>query len=344
MSLLSRIALPSVLSGIVFSASIHAQSANILLYHHIADDTPHSTSTTTAQFAEQLDHFEEQGYKIIGLEEMVHRIQTGEALNEKSLALTFDDGFVSVCENAYPELKRRGLPFTVFVSTAPVDKGYTGYCNWQQLKEMSKNGATIANHTTDHGYLVRSSLNDAHWLQNAKDSINKAQQRIKEEIGTAPMLFAYPYGEYNNELKHWVSEQGYIAFGQQSGSIGLNSDWQALPRYNAAGNYGSVNSLRHKINAHPLPLNYSELPDPVTQQRQPTMTVNLLPSKDAYYPHLRCYINGQALEPNWLSDTSFSVIPQQPLGNGRHRVNCTAPHRNGSPFYWLSQQWLVMAE
>jgi peptidoglycan/xylan/chitin deacetylase (PgdA/CDA1 family) len=324
------------------SAGAHAQSLNILLYHHVAEQTPHSTSTRLIQFQNQLDHFLGQGYDIVDLEKATRQIQQGKALSKKSLALTFDDGFSSVCDLAYPELKKRGLPFTVFVTTDPIDKGYPGYCSWSQLKEMSANGATIANHTTNHAHLVSDALSNGDWFNQVKTNINHAQSTIERQIGTAPMLFAYPYGEYNNPLKEWLDEQGYISFGQQSGSVGTSSDFQALPRFNAAGNYASLTSLRNKITASPLPFDYTTLPDPLTTNNQPSVTVTLQPSNEAYYPHLQCFFNGKPIEVEWLSTTTFSAMPPTPQSNGRHRLNCTAPHRNGSPYYWMSQQWLIV--
>ncbi|MCK6264428.1 polysaccharide deacetylase family protein [Vibrio sp. ZSDE26] len=326
----------------LLATPVMAAPLNVMLYHHIADDTPHVTSTTVSDFVAQLDHFEEQGYEIVKLEEAVQQFRQGKTLDEKSLALTFDDGFASVCDTAYPELKKRNLPFTVFVTTDPIDKGYSSYCTWEQLKEMADNGVTIANHTLDHTHLVNNAFNDENWFEAATGNIESAQNRIIDEIGYAPMIFAYPYGEYNNDLKTWLDERGYTSFGQQSGSIGVSSDWQALPRFNAAGNYASIESLRHKITASPLPLNYAVLADPLTTDSQPTLTVELLPSREAYYPHLQCFLNGQPTVIDWHSETGFSVTPSNGLSNGRHRVNCTAPHRDGSPFFWMSQQWLVV--
>ncbi|WP_051333234.1 polysaccharide deacetylase family protein [Aliagarivorans marinus] len=332
------------LLGTSFAPLAMASSLNVMLYHHVDDHTPHSTSTRWDDFIAQLDHFEEQGYQVLDLADAIKQLQAGQALPEKSVALTFDDAFVSVCERAYPELKRRGMPFTVFVATDPIDKGYQNYCSWEQLRELADDGVVIANHTMDHDYMVRDAFTNEAWFEQAKANVEGAQQRIKQQLGSAPMLFAYPYGEYNDQLKAWIAEQGYIAFGQQSGSIGETSDWQALPRFNAAGNYASVSSLRLKFTARPLALDYSALPDPLTQQRQPLLSVELQPSSEAHYPHLQCYLNGQALELNWHSPLHFDVTPPEALGNGRHRVNCTAPHRNGSPYYWLSQQWLVVDE
>ncbi|WP_264877227.1 polysaccharide deacetylase family protein [Vibrio agarivorans] len=327
---------------LMLTSAANADALNVLIYHHVDDSTPHSTSTRVDDFIKQLDAFEQQGYEIVDLQTAVREVQSGQETQQKRLALTFDDGFRSVCDTAYPILKERNLPFTVFVTTDPVDANYQGYCDWEQLREMSKNGATIANHTLDHAFLVRESLQDTDWFQSATRNIEQAQLRIEQEIGHAPMLFAYPYGEYNHELRDWLKAHGYIAFGQQSGSIEQHSDWQALPRFNAAGNYASVSSLRFKTSARALPTDFSALPDPVVTDALPPLTVELTPSDEAHYPHLQCYFNGQSVELDWHDDTRFTVLPPKELVNGRHRINCTAPHRNGSPFYWLSQQWLVV--
>lgn len=326
----------------LFSGATFAESLNVLLYHHISDQTPKVTSTTLQDFQAQLDYIDEQGYQVVDLEKAVLDIKNGTSLPKQSIALTFDDGFISVCETAYPELKKRGLPFTVFVTTDPIDKNFGQYCSWEQLKEMADNGVTIANHTQDHAHLVSEALSNEQWLEQATHNINQAQNKLTAKLGHAPMLFAYPYGEYNNQLKQWLAKKGYIAFGQQSGSIDSVSDWQALPRFNAAGNYASVKALKFKFNASPLPLDYVHLPDPLTKQKQPNLVVKLLPSQEAHYPHLQCFYNGQPIKIDWRNEMEFSVRPPKELGQGRHRINCTAPHRNGSPFFWLSQQWQVI--
>jgi len=327
----------------VWSSVSYAASFNVLLYHHISDQTPFTTSTSPEDFSGQLDYFARLGYEIVDLQKAVEQIRSGQPLNRKSLAITFDDGFESVCNVAYPELKKRGLPFTVFLSTQPIDDNYRGFCSWQQLREMSRNGGTIANHTTEHRHLVSEALSNQPWLEQAKQDINKAQNRIRQQIGVAPKLFAYPFGEYNNQLKLWLSEQGYIAFGQQSGSIGEYSDWQALPRFNAAGNYASAKSLRYKISALPMPADYLNLPDPVISSSEQKLPVTLYPSAEINLSQLRCYFSGKPIEMEWLSDAQFVAFPPAFNRSGRHRVNCTAPHKNGFPYFWLSHQWLVVS-
>ena len=73
--------------------------------------------------------------------------------------ITFDDGLESVYTVAFPMMKARGIPGTVFVVTDKI--GTSGHMTWEQLKEMQNAGWTIANHTSNHISLVKSSLSDA---------------------------------------------------------------------------------------------------------------------------------------------------------------------------------------
>ena len=72
---------------------------------------------------------------------------------EKKFYLTIDDGFSSFYENAWPILKKRKIPFIIFINTETV--GSNGYMNWGQIKEISKfDFVHIGNHSHSHGYLV----------------------------------------------------------------------------------------------------------------------------------------------------------------------------------------------
>ena len=71
----------------------------------------------------------------------------------KKILLTIDDGFQSFYDNAWPVLKKKNIPFILFISTAYVGKN--GYMNWEQIKEIEKSGlGIIGNHSHTHEYLV----------------------------------------------------------------------------------------------------------------------------------------------------------------------------------------------
>ena len=71
----------------------------------------------------------------------------------KKILITIDDAFSSFYENAWPILKKKKIPFILFVSTEPVGK--SGYMNWEQIKEVSSyDFAYIGNHSHTHEYLL----------------------------------------------------------------------------------------------------------------------------------------------------------------------------------------------
>ena len=210
--------------------------------------------------------------------------------------------------------------------------------SWDQIREMKAYGADIANHTSDHDYLVRYDSLDQDRLNKNWQNILNAQQRLEAELGATPKWLAYPYGEYNSDLRDKLKTEGWIGFGQQSGGIAQFSDFQALPRFPAASVYANWDTLRVKLNSYPLPVNYDELPDPVISQNPPELDLTMvqdLPRRS----ELSCYINGDSYEPVWLDDKTVRIQADQALPKGRSRYNCTQPSMKDH-FYWFSYQWL----
>ena len=74
------------------------------------------------EFAEQMA-FLAATYRPLPLSEVVQRLAAGSPLPDLTACVTFDDGFRSNLTNALPVLKQRGIPCTVFVSTALPDTG-----------------------------------------------------------------------------------------------------------------------------------------------------------------------------------------------------------------------------
>ena len=94
----------SILSCALFSSAVcsdpirlpaaQADHGVVLLYHHIDENTPTSTSTTPARFEEHLEHIEQWGYTVMPLEEMIATLRSGGLIPDKALAITFDDAGV----------------------------------------------------------------------------------------------------------------------------------------------------------------------------------------------------------------------------------------------------------
>lgn len=329
------------MTSFCLSALASQPHAVVLLYHHVDSDTPQVTSVTPEQFEQQLNHLAEQQFTVMPLPEIARRIAAGETLPDKTVAISFDDAYRSVYSQAFPRLKQRGWPFTVFVNTAAVDQHHGIQSSWEQLREMAANGATIANHSVNHGHLARRLDNEteANWQTRVNAEISQAQQRIKDEIGHSEKLFAYPYGEFDLALQLLVKDLGYTAFGQQSGAWGGSTDSRAIPRFAFAGQYGDMKDFALKVSTLPFALssaNTADNPLPHSNNR-PLLRLEF---ETGNYQGLNCFGSGQgALALKWLSKTIVEVTPNKAIPVGRSRVNCTMAAGNGR-FYWYSHQWI----
>ena len=338
-----------LVSGLLFGEAIKADdSAVVFMYHRFGEDRYPATSIRVDQFRQQMDYLRDGGFTVIPLAELVDFLSgRSQALPPKAIVITIDDAYRSIYEVAYPLLAEYGFPFTVFVSTDPVDGKLPGYLNWDQIREMAGNGVTFANHGAGHIYMVRRQPDEAEtrWQQRIGADIEKGWRRLTEELAgdnkPFPGVFAYPYGEYDTGTARQLTKQGYIAFGQQSGAIGKLSDRRVLPRFPMAEAYAGMDGFRTKALSLPMPVTEVEPWDPVTKNPLPEITITLAESS-ARLGELACFVSGQGrVEVSWIEpNRRFAVGPIKAMAKGRRRVNCTAPRDDGR-FYWFSHQWVV---
>jgi len=160
----------AILSSLILVTLSQAEGegpqAVIFMYHRFGESRHPSTNVTLEQFDEQLDFFESNDFKILPLGTIVEALKQNTPLPDKAIAITIDDAYLSVYEEAFPRLKAKGYPFTVFVASDGVDKKIPAYMTWEQMREMQKDGAQFANHSQKHDYLTQKTPGESQqeWL------------------------------------------------------------------------------------------------------------------------------------------------------------------------------------
>ena len=308
----------------------------ILQYHHVALDTPNSTSVTPEVFAKHMAYLSEN-HEVIALEDALNAIKNKQPLPKRSVAITFDDGFTNILENAHPILVQYNFPYTVFINPAIIGE-LRNQLTWQQIKQMQPL-AMFANHTLDHAHLLTKYGNEstAQWLKRAMNDINQAEKLMQEQLGYSKKWLAYPFGEFNQTLKQTLLDQGYIGFGQQSGAVNHFSDFGALPRFPAAGVYASLDSLKVKLNSLAMPVK-SVKPSKVEYKPDELIDELVLDisDKDVRLTAFACYFKGEKLK-FMGDDERVTVKVNHTTVPGRARINCTASsNRQPSRYYWYS--------
>ncbi len=325
------------------------EHAVILLYHHVSADTPASTSIDPATFKAHLDYLSDHHFHVWSLTRILAHIEAGQPIPDDTVALTFDDAYASVYTEAYPRLKRRGWPFTVFVSTDYIDKHYKGYMTWDQLREVADNGGQLGNHSRSHPHLVRrlAGESEAEWRGRVRSQISGAQGRLEAETPAAAIkVFAYPYGEYSAPLEAIVTGLGFRGVGQQSGAVGTVSDLGAAPRFPMAGAYAAMKQFVTKVRTRPLPVTVMAPKDPFLGGDPVRPALRLRIGQGPFrLGGLACYASGQGrMLLDWVERKGrvIEIRPRKPFtAGGRVKYNCTAPAiGKRGVYYWYSHLWM----
>lgn len=324
-----------------------SDSAVIFMYHRFGDGRFPSTNIRMEQFKEHVAYLEENGYRVAPLDEVVATLKSGDTFAEKTVALTMDDAYASVYEHAWPILREKGWPFTVFVATDGVDRRFSDYMTWDQMRELKAAGVQFANHSASHPHMIdrADGETEAQWLARIQADVLKAQARLDKELGPCPKMLAYPYGEYNGKVADLMAELGFLAFGQHSGAAGPTTDFRAVPRFPMSEAYGAIRSFRTKARTKSLPIVSMSPWDPETTDRQPELEVSV-GEGDIIWNELSCFVSGQGrVEVRWVvPGKTFKVRAEKPLPPGRHKYNLTAPAGDRRAYHWFSRQWIVREE
>lgn len=327
---------------ILFSILLPAQAAVMLIYHHVAADTPRVSSVTANEFRQHLQYLQDHNFKVIGLDVLIAQLKQGKPIADNAVVITFDDSFENNYTTAHPLLMEFGYPYTIFISPGSIDNKVGPVLNWDQVRKMAADGVLVANHAMNHEHMTQlePGETEADWLARIEQNILNAEQRIKQETGQSHQWLAYPYGEFNNQLEALVEKLGFIGIGQQSGAIGPATRLTRIPRYPAAGQYAELADLAQKLRTLAFDITGYLSANQQISENPPTLRLRLNIT-DFLPEQLRCYAGTEALDPNWLNDNTFEVKASKPVNRGRSRYNCTAPSLSKKGyFYWYSQPWL----
>ena len=330
---LSKIIIILLITSGLFVSKLFANenSVAVFVYHRFGENNYPSTNIKISQFKKHLEELTKNNYNVVSTEEIVDALINNKDLPEKTVALTIDDAFFSIYKRAWPLLKEKKLPFTIFVSTGPLKSNSKNYMNWEQIKEMDSHGVTIGHHTKNHLHLVTKEK------EKIISEIEEANNDFLKNLGYVPDIFAYPYGEYSSEIKQITKNYFKAAFGQQSGGIYNGIDIFELPRYSLNEQYGDLKRFRFAANSYGLKIK-NILPENkvITDANPPLLGFTLL---DDLKGSLKCYpshnIKADLIK---LGNKRIEVRFNKAFPKGRTRVNCTI--NDNTKWRWSGFQFL----
>ncbi len=325
----------------------------ILQYHHISDSTPKLTSLSPDLFKQHLKYLKDNNFQVLSLDAVIKSLHKGEKFADKTVAITFDDGYRSVYQTAFPLLKKYQFPFTIFVHTSPIEHQLSQFVSWQNLNEMAKFGASIANHTIHHRHLIKKNIHDKKKLRKTMimAEIVDSQKVLEQKASNVLKALAYPYGEFDQQATAVVKQLGFIGFGQHSGGLSQKPDLLTIPRFPMGGAYGDMQDFAIKVNSLAMPIEqlillnsrgnpiHHHLLDSIDKKPRLKILLNEIDKN----LQISCYSSSGKKLIKKVIEKGFVFTPQDNLPVGRSRYNCTAAAK-GERFYWFSQPWILADE
>lgn len=204
----------------------------ILMFHSISD-AGGATSIAPDTFKAMMAAIEESEYQVVSLSDVAAWHRGDRDLPEKSLAITFDDGFVDFQEHAHPVLEAFKFPSTLFVPTRKTggdEDWYGGHdsirsiLDWPALKELDRSLVDIAPHGRHHVALTN--VEGPH----LSAEISGSKQDLETELSRRTTHFAPPYGQVNASALAEISEHYDLSVGVEHGIATRDSNIYDLPR------------------------------------------------------------------------------------------------------------------
>jgi peptidoglycan/xylan/chitin deacetylase (PgdA/CDA1 family) len=205
----------------------------ILAYHSL-DQSSSVLSTSPGIFAEQMKVLYEAGVKVLSLSDVAYQIQTCPT-HANEVVITFDDGFRSVYDHAFPVLRTYNFPATVFLVTDYCEKtnswpGQTvrldrePLLRWREVQEMSQAGVSFGSHTRTHPDLRKLSL------RQAEEELVGSKKAIADATGQPADMLAYPYGGFDTAVRNLATQHFRLSCSTALGFVQPGSDLFALER------------------------------------------------------------------------------------------------------------------
>jgi peptidoglycan/xylan/chitin deacetylase (PgdA/CDA1 family) len=234
--------------------------AIILCYHRLVDKVRYpGTEITPAAFEAQMKELKDKGITVISLQDLLAWKRGEKNIPPRCAVITFDDGWKSQYEVAWPIMKKYGYTFTMFIYTEGVAGGSLGggqAITWEQLADMRDNGIDIQAHTATHQDLreghpvtlvqpgakrVRKKLTGAEYEQWLQNEVVGCKQLLEQRLGIKVNCFAVPFGNYNEHVKEMARNTGYEAMFTVYGQpITFTSPLDSIGRYAIEANKPKV--------------------------------------------------------------------------------------------------------
>lgn len=217
-----------------------AKAVPVLMYHHVSP-SPGLVTMTPENFRAQMHWLAGHGYTTIGCDDLA-RFLAGEPLPEKSVLLTFDDGYLDNYVFAHPILAEFGLQAALFIITGRIGDGPARACagegavpdtpshgsckeavqagradavmlRWSEIERMRTAGTfEFHSHTHTHTRWDRVEADPAVRYSRLAEDLGRSRDTLAQRLGGATPHLCWPQGYYDDGYRVTAGQAGFSHF------------------------------------------------------------------------------------------------------------------------------------
>lgn len=313
----------------------HKKEVVVFVYHRFGNSKYPSTNISLDDFEMQLSYLKEKGFRVMNFGDAVDYVSNAEMpFIENVACITVDDGYKTFGESAVPLLKKYGFPATLFINSESVGGG--SYMTWEELKEVQQVGIEIGNHSHSHAYFLNTQSNQR--VIHFAEDVKKCQDEINKHLGFYPDVFAYPYGEFDPQMKNALKNLGFKAAAAQNSGVMYDNDLYAIPRFPMAGPFTKIEAFREKAAMKALRIIQKSHDSYVLPATNPPLLKVAFVANGPDLNKFNCFVPGECDAE--LEGNTITVISKTKLSKRRELYKITAPSSDGSQWYWFSHLWI----
>lgn len=218
-----------------------AKSVPVLMYHHVCE-VDNGITTAPERFDEQLGALRQAGYTTLTLERFEAFLR-GEPVPDKSLLITFDDGYLDNWVHAQPILAKYGMQAVLFLVTGWAHEGAVrpqagsgqplpellGHrdcmallksngdtdvitVRWPEVEAMAQTGFETHSHTHTHTRWDKTAASPAEKRERIQFELTESKRILEDRLGIVEQHICWPQGYFDDDYKLAARQAGYVYF------------------------------------------------------------------------------------------------------------------------------------
>lgn len=211
----------------------------VLYYHSVKESADNEVTIKPEKLREELKYINDEGYTTLTIKQLKDYILNNSPIPEKSILITFDDGYMDNYYSAFPILKEFNMTATIFCIASELDGSY--YLSKEAIKEMSDYGIDIESHTVTHPHLNKLQYD------NQLEELIESKKTLEGITGKEITSIAYPFGDFDDNSIKAAKEAGYIlGFTTKLGLSDRNDNPLSLDRIYISSEY-KINTFKELL-------------------------------------------------------------------------------------------------